>query len=97
MKRSPLTYVGNVSTPTMMLTGEEDYRTPISESEQFYQALKLRKIETVMVRIPGASHGIASRPSNLISKVAHILKWFDSHKPGQDSDTTSTSKEISTK
>ncbi len=76
MKRSPLTYVGNVTTPTMLLTGEVDYRTPISESEQFYQALKLLKVDAALVRIPGASHGIAARPSNLIAKVAHILKWF---------------------
>ncbi|MEM7305382.1 MAG: S9 family peptidase [Planctomycetota bacterium] len=76
-KRSPLSLVGNVSTPTMLLTGEEDHRTPISESEQFYQALKLRRIDTALVRIPGASHGIASRPSRLIAKVVHILAWFE--------------------
>ncbi len=63
----------------MLLTGEADYRTPISESEQYYQALRLRKVESVMVRIPAASHGIAARPSNLIAKVAHILKWFNTH------------------
>jgi len=63
----------------MLLTGEVDYRTPISESEQYYQALKLRKIDTALVRIPDASHGITARPSNLISKVAHILKWFEIH------------------
>ncbi len=80
MKRSPISYAGNVNTPTMLLTGEVDYRTPISESEQFYEALKLRKIDTVLVRIPGASHGIANRPSNLIAKVAHILKWFELHR-----------------
>ena len=78
-KRSPLSLVGNVTTPTMLLTGEEDYRTPISESEQYYQALQLRKVPSVMVRIPGASHGIAARPSNLISKVVHILKWFEKY------------------
>jgi acylaminoacyl-peptidase len=78
-RRSPLSLVGNVSTPTMLLTGEADYRTPISESEQYYQALRLRKVESVMVRIPAASHGIAARPSNLIAKVAHILKWFNTH------------------
>jgi acylaminoacyl-peptidase len=76
LKRSPLSLVGNVTTPTMLLTGEEDYRTPMSESEQYYQALKLRKIDTALVRIPGASHGIARRPSQLIAKVAHILQWF---------------------
>jgi len=77
--RSPLSLVGSVSTPTMLLTGEADYRTPISETEQYYQALKLRGVETAMVRIPGASHGIASRPSRLLYKVASILAWFEEH------------------
>ena len=78
-KRSPLSLVGNVSTPTMLLTGEADYRTPISESEQYYQALQLRGVESAMVRIPGSSHGIASRPSRLLYKVASILAWFEKH------------------
>lgn len=80
MKRSPLSYVGNVTTPTMLLTGEEDYRTPIAESEQFYAALKLQGVEAAMVRIPGASHGIANRPSNLIAKVASVLTWFEKYR-----------------
>ncbi len=79
MARSPISLVGNVTTPTMLLTGEEDYRTPMSESEQYYQALKLRGIDTALVRIPGASHGIARRPSHLLAKVAYILKWFETH------------------
>lgn len=78
-ERSPLSLVGNVSTPTMLMTGEEDFRTPISESEQFYQALKLRGIDTALVRVPGASHGIAGRPSRLIGKVEHILNWFEKY------------------
>jgi acylaminoacyl-peptidase len=80
LERSPLSYVGNVTTPTMLLVGEEDYRTPIAESEQFYAALKLENVETAMVRIPGASHGIANRPSNLIAKIASVLAWFDKYK-----------------
>jgi acylaminoacyl-peptidase len=80
MRRSPISYVGNVTTPTMLLTGESDFRTPIAESEQFYAALKIQKVETAMVRIPGASHGIASRPSNLIAKVQAILGWFEKYK-----------------
>ncbi len=75
-RRSPLSLVGNVTTPTMLITGEEDYRTPISETEQFYQALKLRRIDTVMVRVPGSPHGIAGRPSRLIAKVDNVLAWF---------------------
>lgn len=80
LERSPLSYVGNVTTPTMLLTGEIDYRTPMSESEQFYQALKLRKIDSMLVRIQGAGHGIVQRPSNLMSKVAHILQWFEKYR-----------------
>lgn len=75
-KFSPISLVGNVETPTMVMVGMNDLRTPPSEAKQLYHALKLRKIETVLVEIPGASHGIARRPSQLISKVAHTLAWF---------------------
>jgi len=78
-KRSPLAYVGNVHTPTMLITGETDYRTPSSEAEQFYQALKLRKVDTAMVRVPNASHDISARPSLMNAKVAYELAWFKSH------------------
>jgi acylaminoacyl-peptidase len=78
-RRSPLSLVGNVKTPTMLLTGEADYRTPISESEQFYTALKLRGIDTALVRFPEASHAIVDRPSRLIAKTLYIMKWFDTH------------------
>ena len=80
LKRSPISYVGNVSTPTMVLTGEKDYRTPMAESEQFYAGLKLNKVETMLVRIPNANHGIASKPSNLIAKVNAIIAWFEKYK-----------------
>jgi acylaminoacyl-peptidase len=80
-RRSPLSLVGNVKTPTMLLTGEADYRTPISESEQYYAALKLSGVDAVMVRLPEASHTIVDRPSRLISKVAHILAWFERYRP----------------
>ncbi|MBY6205345.1 alpha/beta hydrolase family protein [Halomonas denitrificans] len=76
-RRSPLSRVGNVTTPTMVLTGEADWRTPMWESEQFYQALKLRGIDSVLVRIPEAPHGIAARPSQMASKIRHILAWFE--------------------
>ena len=80
MRRSPISYVKNVTTPTMLLTGEDDYRTPMAESEQYYAGLKLNKVESMLVRIPGADHGIASRPSNLIAKVNSILAWFNKYK-----------------
>ena len=80
MNRSPISLVKNVTTPTMLLTGEEDYRTPMAESEQYYAALKLQGVKSALVRIPGASHGIAAKPSNLIAKVNSITKWFEMHK-----------------
>ena len=80
VKRSPITYVGNVKTPTMMLVGDDDHRTPASEAEQFYQALKLRKVDTAMVRIPGASHAINARPSNMIAQVLNTIAWFEKHR-----------------
>lgn len=83
-KRSPLSLVGNVSTPTMLMTGEVDYRTPISETEQYYQALKLRGVDTALVRVPGAPHSISSRPSHLIAKALYILEWFERY--GEESE-----------
>ncbi|MDP4534818.1 S9 family peptidase [Alkalimonas collagenimarina] len=80
LKYSPISYVGNVSTPTMLFTGESDYRTPISETEQYYQALQLRGIETAMVRIPDASHSLHARPSNLMAKPAYVIHWFERYR-----------------
>ena len=69
----------------MAMVGMNDLRTPPSEAKQLYHALKLRKVPTVLVEIPGASHGIANRPSNLISKVAHTLAWLDKYRtPNQE-------------
>lgn len=79
-KFSPLSLVGNIETPTMVLVGMNDLRTPPSEAKQLYHALKLRKIPTVLVEIPNASHGIANRPSNLIAKIAHTLAWFEKYR-----------------
>lgn len=80
LEYSPISLVGNVTTPAMVMTGEEDYRTPMSESEQYYQALQLQKVESVLVRVPDAAHFIAARPANLIRKVAHITGWFDRYR-----------------
>ncbi len=79
-KRSLLSVVKNVKTPTMILTGEADYRTPMSDSEQYYQALKLLGVEAVLVRVPDEPHGIAVRPSHHIAKVLHIVEWFERHR-----------------
>ncbi len=79
--RSPLSLVGNVKTPTLVVVGEQDYRTPPSESEQYFQALQLRGVPTALVRVPDASHGgIAARPSQSAAKAGAILAWFERYK-----------------
>jgi dipeptidyl aminopeptidase/acylaminoacyl peptidase len=81
--RSPLSLVGNVKTPTLVLVGSQDYRTPPSEAEQYYTALQLRGVPTALVKVPGASHGgLAARPSQAGAKAAAILAWFEKYKDG---------------
>ena len=77
---SPISLVANMETPAMIIVGMDDLRTPPSEAKQLYHALKLRKKETVLVEIPGASHDIARRPSNMITQVSHTLAWFDKYR-----------------
>lgn len=80
LKHSPISYVGNVNTPTLLFTGEADHRTPISETEQYYQALQLRGVDTAMVRVPGASHALHTRPSNHMAKPAYVIYWFEKYR-----------------
>ncbi len=75
-KRSLLSVVKNVKTPTLVMTGEEDFRTPMSESEQYYKALKMLGVESVLVRVPEEPHGIRRRPSHEASKITTLEGWF---------------------
>ena len=79
IKRSPLMYVANVKTPTMLMFGEEDLRTPISQTEEYYQALKMNKVPTVMIRFTDEYHGTSSKPSNFLRTHGYINAWFDKH------------------
>ncbi|WP_445665407.1 prolyl oligopeptidase family serine peptidase [Fodinibius sp. AD559] len=79
-EHSPVSLVGNIETPTMVMVGTDDLRTPPSEAKQLYSALQLRKIETAYVEMPGASHFIANRPSQLIDKVENIIAWFERYR-----------------
>jgi dipeptidyl aminopeptidase/acylaminoacyl peptidase len=77
--RSPLHYVANVTTPTMVMTGEADLRTPISQSEEYYRALKLLKKETLLVRVPEEFHGWR-RPSHQLMQQLYLLAWFEKYR-----------------
>ena len=85
-KFSPLSLVGNVETPTLIVTGEADLRTPLSESYQLFHALKMRGIDTAVVRLPGASHNMGRRPSQLIAKIANIVAWFEKYRASPETD-----------
>ncbi|MDA9848380.1 S9 family peptidase [Luminiphilus sp.] len=80
LRFSPISLVGNVTTPTLVMVGLEDLRTPPSQAKQLYHALKYRKVPTVLVELPGASHFIAKKPSQLIDKIDNILAWFERYK-----------------
>jgi len=77
LKRSPLMYVGNVKTPTMLMTGVNDLRTPISQTEEYYQALKLRQVPTAMIRFNDEWHGTSSKPSNFMRTQLYLRSWFE--------------------
>jgi len=75
--RSSIFYVGNVTTPTMFLTGEMDIRTPMPQTEEMYQALQYLGVPTVMVRFQGEWHGTSRRPSNFLRTQLYLRKWFE--------------------
>jgi dipeptidyl aminopeptidase/acylaminoacyl peptidase len=76
--RSPLHYVGNVKTPTMVMTGEDDLRTPMGQSEEYYRALKMLKKDTLLVRMPDEFHGWR-RPSHRLLQSLYLMAWFEKH------------------
>jgi dipeptidyl aminopeptidase/acylaminoacyl peptidase len=93
--RSSIFYVENVKTPTMLMTGEMDLRTPMGQAEEYYQALRILGVPTVLVRFQGEWHGTSSKPSNFLRTQLYIRKWFekwgthDDRRPVSDSDARS--------
>lgn len=77
LRRSPIMYVGNVKTPTMLMTGELDLRTPMPQTEEFYEALKMRKVPTAMIRFKEEWHGTSSKPSNFLRTQLYLRSWFE--------------------
>lgn len=88
--RSPLHYAASVTTPTMVMTGEADLRTPIRQTEEFYRALKLiRKTDTLMVRMPDEFHGWR-RPSHQMLQQLYLMAWFEKYRTPASRSTTTT-------
>jgi dipeptidyl aminopeptidase/acylaminoacyl peptidase len=83
LRRSPLMYVGNVKTPTMLMTGVNDLRTPMGQTEEYYQALRVLRVPTAMVRFNDEAHGTSSRPSNFLRTQLYLRDWFQKHARGE--------------
>ena len=92
LRRSPLMYVGNVKTPTMLMTGVNDLRTPIAQTEEFYQALKMRQVPTAMVRFNDEWHGTSSKPSNFLRTQLYLRSWFDRWSPKEPGKVAASSE-----
>jgi dipeptidyl aminopeptidase/acylaminoacyl peptidase len=90
LRRSPLMYAGNVKTPTMLMTGVNDLRTPISQTEEFYMALKVQKVPTVMLRFNDEWHGTSSRPSNFMRSQLYLRSWFEKYTTQDEQAVTAT-------
>ena len=87
LRRSTLMYVGNVTTPTMLMTGERDLRTPMEQTEQYYRALKMRKIPTAMVRLTDGWHSRSLPPTNFLRVQLLLRKWFERFRVGDEMTT----------
>jgi len=79
LRRSPLMYIGNVKTPTMLMIGVNDLRTPITQTEEFYEGLKVMKVPTAMIRFNDEWHGTGSKPSNFVRTQLYLREWFQKY------------------
>lgn len=76
LEHSTLYHVGKVNTPTLLMTGELDLRTPMGQTDQYFAALKLRGVPTAEVRFEGEYHGTGSKPSNWMRTQVYMMEWF---------------------
>jgi dipeptidyl aminopeptidase/acylaminoacyl peptidase len=77
LEKSPIMYVGHVTTPTLIMTGELDRRTPMPQSEELYVALKMRHVPTTLLRFVGEFHGTGRvKPTNFARTQLYTMSWF---------------------
>ena len=83
IKASPMTYVKQVRTPTLLLQGEADTTDPIGQSQQFYRGLKRYNVEAELVLYPREGHGLREE-KHLADRLTRVTAWFDKYlKPTQ--------------
>jgi len=77
LDHSSLMYVGNVKTPTLLMTGELDMRTPMPQTEEYYAALKMRGVPAALLRFEGEYHGTGSKPTNWMRTQLYMMSWYN--------------------
>lgn len=78
-RRSALSLVDQVRTPTIVLCGERDWRTPVAQSEMYYTALKLCGVDAALVRYPDNNHSLEWHPSHWLDLIEQLDRWFRRH------------------
>ena len=81
VSRSPAFYVQNIKTPTLIMHGDKDVYTNISNSREMYQALQTRGIPVEFVVFPRAGHGLRNEPNQYIDVVKRATNWFEKYIP----------------
>jgi dipeptidyl aminopeptidase/acylaminoacyl peptidase len=84
LRQSPIMYVGRVRSPTLLMTGDLDLRTPMPQSEEYFAALKARGVPTALLRFAGEYHGTSSRPSNWMRTQLYMMSWYERYGAKRD-------------
>lgn len=77
LHHSSLMHVGKVNTPTAVMTGEQDLRTPMAQSEEYYAALKMRGVPARLLRFNDQYHGTGTKPSNYMRTMLYMMSWYN--------------------
>ncbi|MEM3279232.1 MAG: S9 family peptidase [Fervidicoccaceae archaeon] len=78
---SPLKYAGNISTPTLILHSDEDYRCWLDQAIQLFTAIKLRGVPTRLVIFPRENHDLSrsGKPKHRVERLKEIVQWFNKY------------------
>lgn len=91
LSHSSVMTVGKVTTPTLLMTGVLDRRTPMPQTEEYYAALKVRGVPVKLLQFEGEYHGTASKPSNFIRTQLYMMSWFKRYTRAEGGKSTAVS------
>jgi dipeptidyl aminopeptidase/acylaminoacyl peptidase len=97
LSHSSLMYVDKVTTPTLLMTGVLDRRTPMPQTEEYFAALKVRGVPSRLLQFEGEFHGTGSKPSNWIRTQLYMMSWFKRWSRTASGDVVDADKEKSAK